>query len=269
MRAKNSANAETGPFSGYGLATSRFEEDAVPPGHASVWGSWYCTETHCWGFQCCRTTQRNARPCRPLCAALVAFSASEAEPELHSAKVAGDLEWRPRESFSTSEGFVAFALRRLSRLWMAWLQDGTLGHARTSTGGLGSSAASVVLSEKAAREAASGIEEFCSRLYQQLLAPELVNKLQEMCVFIQAREYAQANKVYVDLAIGTRKWLTDLPVFVRFDAKRQDTDVSWTPDDGANPVDEAGVRSHVVLLRRLLTVSQVALPNPDPSKNCG
>mmetsp|Transcript_128188 Transcript_128188/g.256002 ORF Transcript_128188/g.256002 Transcript_128188/m.256002 type:complete len:239 (+) Transcript_128188:57-773(+) len=231
MRAESSADAAIKSNSGHRLAPSRFEEDAMPPGHASIWGSWYCMKTHRWGFRCCRATQRSAQPCRPLCDASIAFSATEVEPESQATEKAKDLEWKPRETFNTSEGFVAFALRRLSRLWMAWLRDGTLAaHARKRD--LGSSTASVVLSEKTAQQAACGIEEFCSRLYQQLLAPELVSKLQEMCILIQAREYAQANKVYVDMAVGTRKWLTDLPVFVRFDAKRQDTDVSWTPDSG-------------------------------------
>jgi len=236
----------------------------VPYGHRSVWGSWYCTDTQRWGYSCCRKTSRHAPPCCQEPATSAAESESGGAPPAAAAAAAS--EWKPREAFGTAEGFVAHAMRHLAACWTAWLRDGALA---AQAPALSPSAAAVLLSERAAREAVGSVEDFCGRLYQQLLAPDLVAKLEDICGCIHAREYAQANRLYVELTIGARKWLSDLPVFVRFDAKRQDTDVRWTPESGRSPLDEAGVRGHVVLLRRLLAVAQAVRPNADPSKNCG
>merc|ERR1711879_770178 len=87
---------------------------------------------------------------------------------------------------------------------------------------------SVLLSEKAVTEATRSVEDFCGRLCQQSLAAELVSKLEEMCTCIHEREYAQASKLYMDVAIGAKRWMSDMPVFVHFSMQRQDTEVSWT-----------------------------------------
>lgn len=170
--------------------------------------------------------------------------------------------WRPRMSFETPEGFVAYTLRHLADCWALSLRGEAV------------AAVSVKLppalcAEKVAREAAASVEDFGRRLCQRSLPTTLVAKLEEMCMFISDREYAQANKVYMDLAIGSKRWLTDMPVLVSFSMSRQDTEVKWTPDCGNHPIDEAGLRDHVVMLRRLLTVAQALRPNEDPSRNCG
>mmetsp|Transcript_63552 Transcript_63552/g.143460 ORF Transcript_63552/g.143460 Transcript_63552/m.143460 type:complete len:255 (-) Transcript_63552:48-812(-) len=247
------------------LAASSFEEDAAPSGHGSIWGSWYCTATHRWGFRCCRATSRQAAPCCPQLLAM----ASEPEDEARStpkAAAAASTDWRPRQEFGSPETYVAHAMQHLALRWQAWLNDGTLAGAAQA---MSSSAAGVLLSERVAKEAKGSVEYFCGRLYQQVLAKEIVSKLEEVCTCIHEREYTKANKLYVDLTIGSRKWLSDLPVFVHFDMKRQDTDVKWTPDSGKNPLEEAGLQEHILVLRRLLAVSQMVLPNDDPSRNCG
>merc|ERR550517_1220584 len=39
---------------------TKYEEDVHPAGHSSVYGSWYDTKTHRWGYSCCRNTHQNA-----------------------------------------------------------------------------------------------------------------------------------------------------------------------------------------------------------------
>jgi len=46
------------------LAKSVWSEDTYINGHNTVWGSWYDTEEHRWGFSCCKTTDRAAL-CNP------------------------------------------------------------------------------------------------------------------------------------------------------------------------------------------------------------
>lgn len=164
---------------------------------------------------------------------------------------------------------MAHALKHLTSSWSSWIHNGSGEPAAASSRSFHSSLPDVLRSERAAKEAAESVEDFSRRLCQRSLAPTLVGKLEEMCTFISEREYAQANKVYMDLAIGTKRWLTDMPVSVSFSMSRQDTDIKWTPNCGANPIDEAGLRSHVVVLRRLLTVAQALQPNENPSKNLG
>mmetsp|Transcript_146881 Transcript_146881/g.258880 ORF Transcript_146881/g.258880 Transcript_146881/m.258880 type:complete len:269 (-) Transcript_146881:18-824(-) len=258
------------------LATSRYAEDAFPRGHRSVWGSWYCKETSQWGFACCHATGREAVGCCPdfstasetEALSSAAESGPIAQAAASAAAAAAEAEWRPREAFQTSEGFVAHAMRYFALCWKQFLHDGSL-RAAVASGQVDSSAASVLLSEKAARGAAVSLEDFGQRLCRRSLPANLVSKLEEMCLCIGAREYAHANKVYMDIAIGAKKWQSETPVFVSFSMQRQDTEVKWTPDCGSHPVDDAGVREHVIVLRRLLTVAQAVRPNSDPSKNCG
>ncbi|CAE8718808.1 unnamed protein product [Polarella glacialis] len=258
------------------LATSRYVEDTYSPGHASVWGSWYCTATRSWGFACCRALSRDAAPrCHVLRQpASGAASASDAGAN----KLKGDkipttttfdpAVWRDRSAFETPEGFLAWCVRHLVQSWQAWLTDGSL-ETWARSAGSGHSSAAAFLSSKCAAEASQCVEDFCRKVAERRLSAELVRKLEEMCISISRREYTHAYKVYMDVTIGSKKWQSNLPCMVNFSASRQDTEVQWTPDSGANPVDEAGVRTHIVLLRRLTSVAQALLPNGDPSKNCG
>eukprot|EP00439_Symbiodinium_sp_Y106_P065906 s2442_g10.t1 len=42
------------------LAASKYEEDNLKNGHATVWGSFYCVATHRWGYACCLLCDRTA-----------------------------------------------------------------------------------------------------------------------------------------------------------------------------------------------------------------
>lgn len=162
----------------------------------------------------------------------------------------------------TAEAYVAHAAVYFACCWERWLADKTLASCRRLS-------AASLLSDSAAREAVRCMREFGDKLCEKPLAPELISKLEEMCTCIHEREYAQANKVYMDLAIGAKKWMSAMPVQVSFSMSRQDTEVKWTPGDGQDALDESGLRKHLILLRRLLTIAQAVCPNDDPSKNSG
>eukprot|EP00439_Symbiodinium_sp_Y106_P064848 s1569_g10.t1 len=271
---------DAGPELQRRLAASRYSEDAIPLGHASVWGSWFCTKTQSWGFACCRATDREAKPCKP--EALLAMSEPEdmvSTPRREEAQASSEAAWLPRSSFETSVGFLTHSMQYFLRCWRSGLQDPTTARRLQGLGSGGSN----LTSEKSVDEAGLGmepcrfpwlrrgraVEDMCRKLGAQRLSVDLLHKLEEMVVSIGDREYAHANKIYMDLVIGTKKWLNDMPYMVNFSMSRQDTEVHWTPESGSHPVDEAGLRNHVVVLRRIMMVLQALNPNNDPSKNCG
>lgn len=257
---------DAGPELQRSLAASRYSEDAIPLGHASVWGSWFCTKTQSWGFACCHATDREAKPCKP--EALLATSEPEdmvSTPRREAEASSEASEWLPRSSFETSVGFLTHSMQYFLRCWRSGFQDPTTARRLQGLGSGGSN----LTSERSVDEAGRAVEDMCRKLGAQRLSVDLLHKLEEMVVSIGDREYVHANKIYMDLVIGTKKWLNDMPYMVNFSMSRQDTEVHWTPESGSHPVDEAGLRSHVVVLRRIMMVLQALSPNTDPSKNCG
>lgn len=253
------------------LAPSRYQEDVRPPGHRAVYGSWYCSETGQWGFSCCRATSRSAPPCAPLeSEAESAMAASEDDRQRESDRRAQEvLHWKPRAEFETPEGFVVHTVRYLARSWQRWVHDGSL-EAGTKTANL--DVRKVLLSVPAAVEAAANVEVLCERLSLREVPKDLIRHLEEFCTSIGDQEYAQANKAYLEIVMGSRKWQLDVPYLV--DGNRNGPSVvqgvaERLNKESSNPLDAAGIRDHTVLLRRLLSVAQAASPNPDPSKNCG
>eukprot|EP00929_Paragymnodinium_shiwhaense_P021300 TRINITY_DN13929_c2_g1_i2.p1 TRINITY_DN13929_c2_g1~~TRINITY_DN13929_c2_g1_i2.p1 ORF type:complete len:258 (+),score=46.86 TRINITY_DN13929_c2_g1_i2:198-971(+) len=250
------------------LARSKFEEDRVPPGHRSIFGSWYCAESGRWGYACCRGASKSAAAC---CAI---ESDSAAEPTAAAAAAAAPkfmtvTAWKPREDFETAEGFIAHAARFLASQWRQWLEDGV---ATKRASAVDPAVAKVLTSTATAHSVAKGIEVICERLAAREVPAELVGHLEEFCNQVGVREYAQANKAYMEIIMGKRKWQGDVPYLV--EGNRNGPAVVQNVAErlnktNANPLDAAGIRDHVVSLKRLLTVAQAVQPNADPSKNSG
>jgi len=210
---------------------------------------------------------------------LAATSESEVESLKRAAGSSGEKrrkvpepvrDWRPRDAFETAEGFVAHAVRYLVSKWSSWLQDGTL--KSSSYACANPSVGTAILSETNLAEAFRGVEVFCERLSLREVPADLCRHLEEFCNCTGSREYVQANKAYMEIVMGSRKWQSDVPYLV--DGNRNGPSVVQNVAERLNkkmenPLDVAGIRDHTVLLRRLLTVAQAALPNDDPSKNNG
>uniref|UniRef100_A0A6T1P4S8 Prp18 domain-containing protein n=1 Tax=Alexandrium monilatum TaxID=311494 RepID=A0A6T1P4S8_9DINO len=250
------------------LARSRYEEDRRPAGHASVWGSWFDAGSGRWGYACCRRTSRAAAACCSLGSDSAAESTA-GPPAGAAGELAAVTDWRPREEFETAEGFVAHAARFFASRWRRWQEDGSAGR---RAAGVDPTVAKVLISSSTASEVARGIEVVCERLGARAVPVELVEHLEEFCSHVAAREYAQANKAYMEIIMGRRKWLADVPYLV--EGNRNGPSVVQNVAErlnktNSNPLDEAGIRDHAVCLKRLLTVSQAVQPNEDPSKNCG
>mmetsp|Transcript_3505 Transcript_3505/g.4708 ORF Transcript_3505/g.4708 Transcript_3505/m.4708 type:complete len:257 (-) Transcript_3505:17-787(-) len=256
------------------MASSRYEEDLHPHGHNAVWGSWFDASAQKWGYSCCKATQRDA----PGCLA----SLSEVDSEFggnqttrHSrglpgiaAQEAADV-WKPREDFVIPEDFVSYAARHFVHRWRSWLTDGSL---QAASGSLSAESSKVLLSQASLTEATRLLEIFCRRVRDGKVPKELLEKLEAFCSQVGDRQYLQANKVYMDIVMGTRKWQGDVPYLV--EGNRNGPSVVQNVAErinksNANPLDVAGLRDHTVLLRRLMSVSQAVMPNSDPSLNSG
>ncbi|CAK8992548.1 unnamed protein product [Durusdinium trenchii] len=228
------------------LAASRYEEDVVPPGHSSVWGSFFSSQDG-WGYACCRATDKNAPACceseRP------ALPESKRADQAPNEKVTKS--WMPRSSFQTSVGFLAHALQYLLQCWRS---AGTKSPEFVPRGDR-------MPSQKAMDEVDTAIRDLSDKLGAQKLPLVLLLKLEEMVTCIGEKEYTSANKIYMDLVIGSKKWLNDMPYMVNFSMARQDTEVHWAPQSSTDPVEEAGVREHIVALRRLMMALQAGLGN--------
>ena len=246
------------------LASSRYQEDINPAGHESVWGSWFDSSRGRWGFACCKATSKDAPACTTANSPQV-----EALPDSGSTKNNLDTTWRSREDFETSEGFVVHASVYLASQWIKCLQDGTL---RDRADCFDVDVRKVLLSEQAAKESLEQVKRFGRRLDDGKVSQKLAQSLEEFCSCVGEREYVKANKAYMDIVMGARKWQGDVPYLV--EGNRNGPSVVQNVAErinkiNSNPVDEAGIRDHAVLLRRLMKVAQVVRPNDDPSRNCG
>ncbi|CAK8992550.1 unnamed protein product [Durusdinium trenchii] len=235
------------------LAASRYEEDVVPPGHSSVWGSFFSSQDG-WGYACCRATDKNAPACceseRP------ALPESKRADQAPNEKVTKS--WMPRSSFQTSVGFLAHALQYLLQCWRS---AGTKSPEFVPRGDR-------MPSQKAMDEVDTAIRDLSDKLGAQKLPLVLLLKLEEMVTCIGEKEYTSANKIYMDLVIGSKKWLNDMPYMVNFSMARQDTEVHWAPQSSTDPVEEAGVREHIVHVSaweaglRLMLLLEQGVPTP-------
>mmetsp|Transcript_43379 Transcript_43379/g.114736 ORF Transcript_43379/g.114736 Transcript_43379/m.114736 type:complete len:265 (+) Transcript_43379:45-839(+) len=255
------------------LAKSKYSEDTWAPGHRSVWGSYYDSEAKRWGFSCCNSTDRFAgQGCKPLESDSESSRGSGTDIDESGAKrdsLPSVLEWRPRDEFETQEGFIVHATRYMATCWRTWLRDGTLAN---NVKAAGPDMAKVLLSEANALAASRGVEVICQRLDAGEVAPEITRHLEEFCLQVGAREYADANKAYMEMVFGNRKWQGDVPYLV--DGNRNGPSVvqgiaEQINKKNTNPLDAAGIRDHTVQLRRLMAAVQAVRPNENPSRNNG
>eukprot|EP00747_Dinoflagellata_sp_TGD_P168027 gnl/TRDRNA2_/TRDRNA2_193529_c0_seq1.p1 gnl/TRDRNA2_/TRDRNA2_193529_c0~~gnl/TRDRNA2_/TRDRNA2_193529_c0_seq1.p1 ORF type:complete len:198 (+),score=48.80 gnl/TRDRNA2_/TRDRNA2_193529_c0_seq1:290-883(+) len=178
------------------------------------------------------------------------------------------LEWKARDEFETTEGFVANAVRYFSSRWATCLRDGSL---KKSAAAQNEDRSKVLLSEASVSETRKNMEEFCEILSSKPVGADFAKKLEDFCVYIGQHEYVLANKVYLDIVMGSRKWQGDVPYLV--EGNRNGPAVVQSVAEQINKknshhLDSAGVRDHTVMLRRLMTVMEAIHPNEDPSKNC-
>merc|ERR1712154_500311 len=129
------------------------------------------------------------------------------------------------------------------------------------------------------KQTGNSVKSLRKLLKDGLLGGEVLDKIERMCCEILSREYTQANQVYMQLAIGNRAWIMEVPTLLEggmagasgkergnfFKQARMASKINASA--GVNVMDDGEVRQHIVALKRLLTVAQVIRPNSDIAKN--
>ena len=215
----------------------KIPRDINPAGHQSVWGSWFDLIEDCGDLRVARPPAKRLQPV----ASLPTLPPQEALPE-SGTKKNFETTWRPRGDFETSEGFVVHASIYLAFQWLKCLQDGTLS-ARADCFDV--DVRKVLLSEQAAKESLEQVKKFGRRLDDGKVPQKLAQSLEEFCICVGEREYVKANKAYMDIVMGARKWQGDVPYLV--EGNRNGPSVVQNVAErinkvNANPVDEAGIR---------------------------
>jgi len=140
-----------GCASGRRLAESAlYCENSLQHGHSEVWGSWYDTVAHCWGYRCCHGLRRDwlcpvaprqVQPSEPKEPAQVGeaedpASAASCEGCGRKVSVVGIEGLQPRSSFADSVDFVLHWVRAVLCDWREALRQGlpqVLAHERFGT----------------------------------------------------------------------------------------------------------------------------------------
>eukprot|EP00747_Dinoflagellata_sp_TGD_P179891 gnl/TRDRNA2_/TRDRNA2_31455_c0_seq1.p1 gnl/TRDRNA2_/TRDRNA2_31455_c0~~gnl/TRDRNA2_/TRDRNA2_31455_c0_seq1.p1 ORF type:complete len:419 (+),score=81.76 gnl/TRDRNA2_/TRDRNA2_31455_c0_seq1:114-1370(+) len=199
-----------------------------------------------------------------------------------------------RAKFDSTEAFVTYALQFLLDEWQGYVHLSLTGNARTpgrqdpaavraaaAAAARDSGAEGVLRSEAALKQTMMSVKSLRKLLVRQALGHEVLVKIDKMCTDLLVREYAAANQAYMDLAIGNKAWHLAVPSLIeggcggctgvqRGQLAKQARTAQRLNSSGATSVmDDEEVRTHVVALRRLLTVAQAIRPNSDPSKSAG
>lgn len=198
-----------------------------------------------------------------------------------------------RQFFTSAEEFVAYVLQFVLEEWKRYIKPAvadasdsaakkatrtaTAAAVAAQTGG----AMGVLRSEAALKQSTQSVKSLRKLLKAQTLGPDVLQKVEQICLGLVSREYAEANQAYMNLAIGNRAWHLEVPTLMESGMtgctgiergrlfKQARTAQRLNAAAGQSVMDDDEVRSHIVALRRLLAVSQVIRPNSDPSKNAG
>eukprot|EP00929_Paragymnodinium_shiwhaense_P112774 TRINITY_DN81045_c0_g1_i1.p1 TRINITY_DN81045_c0_g1~~TRINITY_DN81045_c0_g1_i1.p1 ORF type:complete len:430 (-),score=77.77 TRINITY_DN81045_c0_g1_i1:98-1363(-) len=195
------------------------------------------------------------------------------------------LEPEGREQFASAEDFVAYALQFVLDLWRKYIHLPLAGSAnvevvsrlpRASDGCEG-----VLRSEPALKQAAESVKELKKLLKKNELGATVLGKIETLCAELLKREYAVANKAYMDLAIGNKTWHLEVPSLLEGGMaglsgvergqmfKQARAAAKLNKNSAKGVMDDEDVRAHILCLRRLCNVTQAIRPNSDPSKSSG
>merc|ERR1719379_49550 len=214
----------------------------------------YCRERRAWGYRCCGTLEVDGR-CPLARIPKAVASAGIAKPQKDKNRVAEEYAAPPSEK-ATGARFVKHALLHCLYLWQeadaSAIPDlpphafaKTLHAARTLIGGA------------------------------QLCAEGEVEKLQRVCSAMLDRDYAAANKAYIDLTLGSKTWQSSVPQLV--DGNRDGPSVVARVSERLNKeqeknlslLDDPAMKDSLPYLKRLMTSMQCLRPNADVSRHIG
>ena len=244
------------------VATSRYPEDVLVGGHASVFGSFFCTTSRRWGFVCCRVLDRGA-PC-PLnsqadvttsvyeggeCDAAAEQSTRQCDPVRGASRYQRDhSRFVPRSECSSPEEFSVLAVRHLLLKWReqeaACLADQLEGVGRAGL--------------RAQTEIDIGA--LLVALGKGSLDKDDMGKLEQVLEGCLNRDYTAAEQAYMHLVQGNAKW--QLGGVAMYNQRKMRV-VKHNED---HLLAQQGMQRAMNALKRLISFARAKLPQPDASQ---
>jgi len=258
------------------VSSELFREDVLEDGHEAIWGSFYDAEGRSWGYACCRGTSRH-QPCankeqepeekRPRRARRASSEDSESEQRKFDEKPVDwssppeDLRPRGEVGEGSAEEFIEHFVRYAVGAWQRELEGGLLAARAGRNPEL-----KTFVSVDALRQAEASLSPLLRQLRQGTVNGEILKHLDEMASRAANREYAAANKAYMELTIGNKKWQN---VLAGAQGKHnKGGTVYLMPQSALTAYDSDPVaQKYMQALRRVILFAQYKRPNDDVSKH--
>mmetsp|Transcript_16747 Transcript_16747/g.46053 ORF Transcript_16747/g.46053 Transcript_16747/m.46053 type:complete len:290 (-) Transcript_16747:55-924(-) len=272
--------------------SSLWKENVLTQGHTSVWGSWYSSEAHRWGYACCRSLDRccactsGRAPAPGSCPdggaageggdqddSAADSDATDSEDAQRFAEekpfdwtAAVPAELLSREAIAAQDGkpgaFVAHFVRFAVGAWRHLLEgegDGARGEEESLE---------AFRNAQSLQDAEAALEPLMRQLNSGEVKPTVMQQLDKMVSLAAEREYAEAGKAYIDMVLGKKKWNNVIASYGGTGGTNKGARIYITKQDDLVEFDkDPVVQKYMQCLRRLVLVAQYVRPNSDTSKH--
>lgn len=262
------------------VSSELFREDQLEANHEAVWGSFYDVNFECWGYACCRGTARS-QPCTTAKAAGGPASEGAKQPRRArrgdssesesprrvqgSGGAAVDWSAAPSELLppgSAGEQQAAVLIEHIVRFAVgAWQRE-----LNTTPGMDGAPENKAFGSAEMLRQAQEALTPLLKHLRTGAVEGSVLARLREMLELAAAREYAAANKVYMELTVGNKRWQN--VVAGAQGLHNKGASIRLIPQSKLNAFDcDPAAQKYILALRRIILFLQYTWPNEDVSKH--
>lgn len=243
--------------------SSLYPEDVCVGGHTAIWGSFFDCQQMCWGYACCRSTERKAaclwKNIKDVATVPTTQSEENSAPP-RSEWVARALEeerqvsskLRPRSECASHEDFLSEFVLHWFHIWKKEYDDKVVGQTRRA------------------------LFPLLEQLKKGTVPESLLRNIVAFAELATVGEFSKANDIYVEITIGKALWHSHLDLGEQrahwgggCNLRTMQKQVIEKDTKNASLFDtDPIVQGYVHALKRLLTHMQVVQPDLDPSK-CG
>uniref|UniRef100_A0A7S1B0A1 Prp18 domain-containing protein n=1 Tax=Noctiluca scintillans TaxID=2966 RepID=A0A7S1B0A1_NOCSC len=253
--------------------SSLWREDALTLDHSSVWGSWFDAGNSRWGYACCQSTIR-AGPCSSAKARAGEVSSADemsSDSEGRSqrlAQMASDqpFDWsnpptelQQREDVEDPSAFVDHFVRFCLEAWRRKQASGLEGFSELER--------AAFQDGDSLRQAVEALVPLLRQLKEGRVDSSVLKMLDKMGSLASAREYLDADKVYMELTLGNKKWHSTCVMHIPACQMKGAREYRRNRDD-LNIYDQDPVaQKYIHGMRKVIQFAQCIRPNVDQSKN--
>jgi len=263
------------------VSSELYMEDRYDGDHEAVWGSFFDRERGLWGYACCLATQRHqsckkAKDAQERAKAKQQLGSEDDSDESDEDSAEGTkekpIDWStpPLELLAPSEvqggrseAYVEHFIRFVVGAWRRQLESGsTICDASLSAAEL-----EPFRSTNALQQAESSLAPLVEQLGRGDVDSHVYSFLNKMITLAASREYAEAGRVYMELALGHKKWNNVYSNFQAMNtnkgARMKIIEQSDLTKYDSDPVAQRYIQS----VRKLVQFAQIIRPNADLAKH--